>query len=328
VPTIIIWSCSKLHKYASIVLGAVLTICILASAAGAAEHARAARPLCIVLGSPSTQTEQLQPVLTSRYPGAAVVTTASMCPDGSQLALSVGPAALRDVTLSAAHYPTISLFVTREEYRNIVGTHTDISAVYAEVSPNVQLQLVKQLYQRPVRVAVMLSEETDDLRGLFASAAAQAGLTLQIIRATRSSDPGRAVATAGNFDALVIIPDPSVLSAMSFRTILEATYRRGEGVIGFSAGQVGAGTLAAPFASLSDILAQLDEMLGAYRTTGDLPAPTYPRYWGVAINESVAHSLDLVVTDEARQMASRPNRADEAPPGLPSHASGDAPRSP
>jgi ABC-type uncharacterized transport system substrate-binding protein len=231
------------------------------------------------------------------------------------------------MTLTAARYPTISLFVTREEYRKIVGTHADISAIYAEVNPSVQLQLVKQLYQRPVRVAVMLSEETDDLRWLFTSAAAQAGLTLQIISAP-PSDPGRAVATSGNFDALVLIPDPSVLSAVSFRTILEATYRRGEGVIGFSAGQVGAGTLAAPFASLSDILAQLDEMVGVYRTTGELPAPTYPRYWSVAINESVAHSLDLVVTETARQLASRPNRADEASPSLPSRARGDAPRSP
>jgi putative ABC transport system substrate-binding protein len=324
----IIWWCSKFHKYAPIVLGVVLSVFILVSAAGAAERGRAARPLCIVLGSPSPQTESLQPVLTSRYPGAAVVTTASMCPDGSLLALSIGPAALRDVALGAARYPTISLFVTREEYRKIVGTHADISAIYAEVNPGVQLQLVKQLYQRPVRVAVLLSEETEDLRGLFTSSAAQAGLTLQIIPAPSSSDPGRAVATATNFDALVLIPDPSVLSAVSFRTILEATYRRGQGVIGFSSAQVGAGTLAAPFASLSDILTQLDEMVSAYRTKGELPAPTYPRYWSVAINESVAHSLDLVVTETARQMASRPSGGNEASPGPPSRASGDAPRSP
>lgn len=322
------WCCSKLHKYAPMVVGAVLTVFILASAAGAAEHGRAGRPLCIVLASANSQTEQLQQILTSRYPASAVVSTASMCPAGTQLALSVGPAALRDMTQSAARYPAISLFVTREEYRKIVATHADISAIYAEVNPGVQLQLVKQLYQRPVRVAVMLSEETDDLRGLFTSAAAQAGLTLQIIRALPASDPGRAVATAGDFDALVLIPDPSVLSAVSFRTILEATYRRGEGVIGFSAGQVGAGTLAAPFASLSDILAQLDEMVSVYRTTGELPAPTYPRYWSVAINESVAHSLDLVVTETARQMGSRPNGANEASPGLPSRASSGAPRSP
>jgi hypothetical protein len=45
------------------------------------------------------------------------------------------------------------------------------------------------------------------------------------------------------------------------------------------------------------------ELTADFVRTGELPAPQFPRYFRTIINEGVASSLDLRVTDAARNFA-------------------------
>jgi putative tryptophan/tyrosine transport system substrate-binding protein len=68
---------------------------------------------------------------------------------------------------------------------------------------------------------------------------------------------------------------------------------------------VTAGTLAAAYAAIDDVLTSLDGLL-AELEAGRLPEPTYPRFWRVAVNETVARSLNIVVSDDVRHLGNKP----------------------
>jgi hypothetical protein len=86
---------------------------------------------------------------------------------------------------------------------------------------------------------------------------------------------------------------------------LLSTYRRGQPMIGFSTSMVAAGTLAAAYTGVDDTIAHLGEVVDSLQS-GRMPEPQYPKYWRVAINESVARSLNVVISDAARGMGNRP----------------------
>jgi len=53
------------------------------------------------------------------------------------------------------------------------------------------------------------------------------------------------------------------------------------------------------------VLASLEGLLPELQA-GRLPEPTYPRFWRVAVNETVARSLNIVVSDEVRHLGNKP----------------------
>jgi putative tryptophan/tyrosine transport system substrate-binding protein len=85
----------------------------------------------------------------------------------------------------------------------------------------------------------------------------------------------------------------------------KSTYRRGQPMIGFSMSMVSAGTLAATYSSVDDTVAHLGEVVDAIESART-PEPQYPKYWRVAINENVARSLNVVISDAVRSMGNRP----------------------
>jgi hypothetical protein len=104
---------------------------------------------------------------------------------------------------------------------------------------------------------------------------------------------------------LLAVPDPELYNAQVARALLESTYRRRQGVIGFSKAMVSAGTLGAAYASIEDVVAHLDEVVEAL-FAGRAIESQYPQYWRVAINDSVARSLDLIVDASARSLGNFP----------------------
>jgi hypothetical protein len=65
---------------------------------------------------------------------------------------------------------------------------------------------------------------------------------------------------------------------------------------------VSAGTLGAAYATVDDVAAQLAGMVEALMA-GQVVDPQYPLYWRVAINDSVARSLDVTVDSSVRDTA-------------------------
>jgi hypothetical protein len=227
------------------------------------------------------------------------------------LTIAIGPAGLREAVSKRCDCVVISAFTSSQVYRAIMARAAQAgsqpvasTAVYAEPAPGDQLRLAALLYRRPVRVAAILGLDTAFLRPALEAdkvAVLDAG----------GEDINRLLNQIAQTDVLLALPDSAVYSTESIRNILLSTYRHKQGVIGFSGDMVKAGALATTYSDVEDIGAQVAEIASAYVAGGELAPPQFPRYFRTIVNEGVARSLDLSVSDQVRGFSRRP--ADPVP---------------
>ena len=215
--------------------------------------------------------------------------------------VAIGPTALREVAGRRCDCVVISAFTSSQVWRTVTeklppARARTMTAVYAEPAPADQLRLAALLYRRPVRAAAILGPETGFLLPQLAGQA-------EILHAARGDDMSDLLARIGRSEVLLALPDSTVYNPENIRNILLSTYRRKQGVIGFSSDMVKVGALATTYSEIEDINAQVAEMAASFVATGELPPPQFPRYFRTAINEGVARSLDIAVSDEARRFA-------------------------
>ncbi|MFK3739576.1 hypothetical protein [Massilia sp. TN1-12] len=222
------------------------------------------------------------------------------------LYVAIGPDALREVAQRRCDCVVISTFTSSQVVRAIVATlpperAAAVTAVYAEPAPDDQLRLAALLYRRPVRVAALLGPGTAFLKPVLA--AGEGANRVAVLDAGKDGDINRLLGQIAQTDALLALPDSSIYNAENFRNILLSTYRHKQGVIGFSSDMVKAGALATTYSEIEDIDAQVEEIVAAYVASGTLPAPQFPRYFRTIVNEGVARSLDVEVSDAVRAFA-------------------------
>ena len=218
--------------------------------------------------------------------------------------VAIGPTALRDVAKRRCDCVVIAAFTSSKVWRSVRETlpparAKNMTAVYAEPAPADQLRLAALLYGRPVRAAAILGPETGFL---LPTLLGQADVVHAAPRG-ELADMSKLLARIGHSEVLLALPDSAVYNPENIRNILLSTYRRKQGVIGFSSDMVKVGALATTYSEIEDINAQVAEMAAAFAASGDLPPPQFPRYFRSAINEGVARSLDIAVSDEARRFA-------------------------
>ncbi len=208
---------------------------------------------------------------------------------------------MREAAARRCDCVVIAAFTSSQVWRSVVDALPparvkSMTAVYAEPAPDDQVRLAALLYRRPVRVAAILGPDT---AFLLPSLAGQA----DVLQAARGDDMGDVLARVKRSEVLLALPDSAIYNPENIRNILLSTYRRKQGVIGFSADMVKVGALATTYSEIEDINAQVAEMAAGFVASGELPAPQFPHYFRTAINEGVARSLDIAVTNEARSFA-------------------------
>jgi hypothetical protein len=224
------------------------------------------------------------------------------------LTVAVGPAALHDVAARRCDCAVISAFTSSQVVRSVLARlpaarAASFTAVYAEPAPADQLRLIALLYGRPVRIAAITGPDTS-----FLKPALLGQVTVQDF--APADDINRVLSRIAQAEVLLALPDNSVYNSETIRNILLSTYRHKQAVIGFSADMVKAGALATTYSEVEDVNVQVAEMAAAYVRTGVLPPPQFPRYFRTVVNEGVARSLDVRVTDDVR-------RFERKPPGRP-----------
>lgn len=215
--------------------------------------------------------------------------------------VAIGPVALREAAARRCDCVVIAAFTSSQVWRAVVkalppARARAMTAVYAEPAPADQVRLAALLYRRPVRVAAILGPDTAFLLPALTGQA-------EVLQAGPDHNMGDVLARIGHSEVLLALPDSAIYNPENIRNILLSTYRRKQGVIGFSADMVKVGALATTYSEIEDINAQLAEMAAGFVASGELPAPQFPHYFRTAINEGVARSLDIAVTNEARSFA-------------------------
>lgn len=219
------------------------------------------------------------------------------------LYIAVGPTALRDALSRRCDCVVISAYTSSQVWRALTARlpkqrRAAMTAVYAEPAPIDQMRLAELLYGRPVRVGVLLGPDTAFLRPVLHDAT-------EIQMYAPGDDLNHTLNSMTRAETLLALPDSDIYNAENVRNILLSTYRRKQGVIGFSADMVKVGALATTYSEIEEINAQVAELAADFVRTGELDPPQFPRYFRTIINEGVASSLDLRVTDAARNFARR-----------------------
>lgn len=230
---------------------------------------------------------------------------------GAAIYVAIGPAALELGLSTGLDAPIVALFTSRQRYALMASgrpftASAPLTAIYAEPAPMQQMQVIERLYGRRIAVGMVLSSATAALEPAFRQAATQCNLELMIEGAQTESQLAQAHRELAHAAVFLAIPDKDLYTSDSFHAILASSYRRGQPVIGFSPALVGAGALAAPHSTVEDVVAQLDEVLSAVASGRAFP-PAYPRFWRVAINDSVARSLNLVIEPGLRRLGTQPS---------------------
>lgn len=220
------------------------------------------------------------------------------------LYVAIGPAALRDAVARRCDCVIISAFTSSQVWRALTAKTpaaraNSITAVYAEPAPADQLRLAALLYGRPVRVGAILGEDTTFLRPALEP-------EVEVQPFALGDDINHTLNRMTRSEVLLAMPDGDVYNPENVRNILLSTYRRKQGVIGFSADMVKVGALATTYSEIEDINTQVAEIAAAFVVSGDLPPPQFPRYFRTVVNEGVARSLDVRVTDGARRFSNLP----------------------
>ena len=268
----------------------------------------------IVTGDDSGITRRIAEDLYKRLNPIAVTYRTELAQRRHMVYVAIGPAALRDVVARKCECVIISVFTSRQVWQSVLaeapaGRAASMTAVYAEPSPEDQLRLVKLLYQRPVRVVAIVSSPTvAPAAGVVTDIVPPLAPDVTLEPFAQGADINRTLNRIANAHVLLAMPDSAVYNTESLRNILLSTYRHKQGVVGFSADMVRAGALATTYSEIEDISDQVADIVTHLVETGDLQAPQYPRYFQSIVNEGVARSLDVEITDAARHFARHAKR--------------------
>ena len=280
---------------------------VLAAGAASANAAPAPAPTAsgyrfqIVTGDDSSLTVRIAEDLYKRLVPTFAAFRTELAQRRRLVLVAIGPVALREAAARRCDCVVIAAFTSSQVWRSVVDALPparvkSMTAVYAEPAPSDQVRLAALLYRRPVRVAAILGPDTAFLLPALAGQA-------DVLQAGLEDNMGDLLSRIGRSEVLLALPDSAIYNPENIRNILLSTYRRKQAVIGFSADMVKVGALATTYSEIEDINAQVAEMAAGFVASGELPAPEFPHYFRTAINEGVARSLDIAVTNEARSFA-------------------------
>ena len=164
-----------------------------------------------------------------------------------------------------------------------------------------QMALIRLILPKADQVGVILGKPTMGFKGDLSKAASHIGLKLNAEVVENQTD---LFASQRNLlkdnDALLALPDSSVLNQTTLISYLITAYRARVPVMGFSQSLSEAGALASVYTAPEQIGRQLAELI--VEATNAKPFRSgkliYPRYFKVYVNRQVARSLELDVASD------------------------------
>lgn len=234
------------------------------------------------------------------------LTSASLA--DTRLAVAVGVLAADALAALPNPPPILAVLVPRAWYVKTGRTllagdgNRPASAIYIDQPIERQAQLIRLAFPDARRVGVLLSASQAGLLGELENAMRSQRLTL--VQAILANDE-QLITPLENIlseaDLLLALPDPAVFNRNTAQSILLTSYRYRDPVLGYSRSLTRAGTLLSLHSSPAEIGRQTAEWVNSalLGPVVRLPAPAYPAYFSISINEQVARSLGFALPPEA-----------------------------
>lgn len=264
-------------------------------------------------GETSSSQSQILAAVSRRFPDSMLIQNNPARGSREEVILAIGPAGLQQALLAKTGERILSLFISGPTYQEQMSSlppdvKSRVTAIFAEPPIAQQMALIDKLFGRQVVVGVLLGKSSAYLEPYLKQTAQATHLEL-VVAHLGDESVNRALLRLTTVDVLLALPDKDIYNTASLREVLETTYRRNMPLVGYSAGMVSAGALAATYASLEDILAHAAETVETISAGGPLPEPQFPRYWRTTTNEHVARSLNIVIDKAIKAWSNLPKEA-------------------
>lgn len=224
------------------------------------------------------------------------------------LIVAIGIAACEQALDRSARAPLLCTLVPKagfERLRNQARSSAavaKVSALYLDQPFVRQLYLAHALAPEAQRVGLLASPRFQRQRFTAQRDARSLGLTLDVESADDERGAARAIQRlVARNDLILPIYDPAVLTPSSAKWLLHLAYQKQRPVVGFSRAYVDAGAVAAVFTEPEQIGRQTGQLVAGFfqGKRRDLPAPSHPALFRVAVNRPVAAALGLDPPSEA-----------------------------
>lgn len=214
--------------------------------------------------------------------------------------VALGVAALQQVMAEPAATPVLSVLVPRASYlRLTAGKLRATTALYLDQPLERMAALQHSALPDSRRVGVLIGPTMKALREDAGQAGASQRLDMQF-RMVESSEevfPALSELSEG-IDVLWLLPDPLVVHRNNLQSLFLQTYRQRLPVLAYSAALVQAGAMLGLYATPTQLGHEAAQwIIKSLLPAGGrkLPPPRYPASFVVAVNPSVARSLNLTL---------------------------------
>ncbi len=242
--------------------------------------------------------ESCSPQHTHILTGAPDTAPPAIPPD-TRLIITLGQRAGEVISDLHTGIPVLHALIPQTAYQRLTKDSPH-SAIFLDQPISRLFQLATIIRPDP-HIGLLMSPLTEELKRELITVSEQQGipLTYRDVASTDRVGPLlKEVLEESNI--LLALPDPNIFNSTTIFNILLSSYHKRIPVIGFSSAYVKAGALIAAYSTPDDIARHLAEYTLSYLGSGTetMPAPMYPKYFSISVNQSVARSLGISLPDE------------------------------
>jgi hypothetical protein len=203
--------------------------------------------------------------------------------------VTVGRAAFEQALATQDVRPIVAAYLTSSEFEAALAgrRRTNITAVFSNPDPRDQAALARALLGRSALVAFD-SPATRHLIQLLPG-------SVHAISVPEEQKIDSLLRAADSFDAIIALPDPTLLNRSNINHVVRTLYGRRKVLIGYSVTLTKVGALASVYVSPEAIARSVGDALTQYASRGTLPRPVFVRDVDVIVNERLARSLNIAI---------------------------------
>ena len=224
--------------------------------------------------------------------------------ENSELVIALGVKALEAASMLKHTTPVLGVYTPLPVFNQLLANSKrelgNFSAIVLDQPYWRQLALIKAILPETKKVGVLLGSASSQYLEVLRDEADELGLTLVDENVSNEADLiTKLKKLLDSTEAMLAIPDRSIYSRETAESILLTSYRHQKPMFGYSQSYVKAGALASVYSSTKQIAKQAAEIaIKSQAASNQLPSPQIPKYFSVAVNQQVAHSLNIAITDE------------------------------
>ena len=221
--------------------------------------------------------------------------------NGADLTVAIGTRAL-EIALAQPGQPVLALLVPRSSYERLATGRSEVSALHLDQPLERQLRLLRLALPTLRKVGVPLGPVSGELQDALRSAARSSGVPVESAVIENGADLYPALTElARESQAFILLPDPVIAQRNALHNLFLHTYRLQRPVLAYSAPLAKSGAILALYATPAQMGEEAAAWIVKAWNGGDfrLGAPRHPASFTVAVNRTVARSLDLDLPAEA-----------------------------